>query len=181
MSSNSAVLRLAFRHSDRKASSWFPVRGIFHLTGFLELRATSAIQRVELHFNLTFHHLWTGQFNKYAKIIICLGGRTVGRQWCTIYLDLGGCLTLVTGPCSQDRGCLKRLTEWQAITRLIRFNTLNIRMRYGKDLDQEEDENRWLLACYRIFLTLETTLGPAVLDMSVDTHRLRFHPSSFKA
>ena len=54
-------------------------------------------------------------------------------------------------------------------------------MRYGKDLNQEEDENRWLLACYVLFLTLETTLGPAVLDMSVDTRCLRFHPSSFKA
>lgn len=190
--SKSAVLRLAFRYSDRKASPWFPVKGIFHLTGFLELRATSAIQRVELHFNLTLHHLRTGQFNtlrhlrtgqfnKYTNMITCLGGRTVARQWCTIYLDFGGCLTLVADPCSPLRGCLKRLTEWQAITRLIGFNTLNIRIRYDKDLNQEEDEKTWLLACYRLFLTLGTTLGPAVLDMSVDTHCLRFHPRSFKA
>ena len=40
--SKSAVLRLAFRYSGRKALPCFPVRGIFHLTSFLELRATSA-------------------------------------------------------------------------------------------------------------------------------------------
>ena len=56
-----------------------------------------------------------------------------------------------------------------------------MRIKYDKDLNQEGNDHRWLLACYRRLFTLETTLGPAILDMSVDSHCLRFHPSSFKA
>ena len=186
-----AVLRMNFGYADRTSSASFPLTGDINLTGALVLHATPLIQHVEVHFKMDAADGQSRYFDVYTNLIKSFGGRDIVRQSCTIFLDLGifDCVPYERTSTPQK--------VWQAITNLIGFKTLALKIRRERDLEfesvcfgqwgslitQTEDNypHRSLLKDYKtVREVLEITLGPAVLDKSNQGHLLKFHPRDFK-
>lgn len=187
-----AILRMIFGYANRTSSASFPLTGSLNLRGSLTLHATPIIQQVEFHFRMDD----VGDrpyyfFDVYANLINSFGGRDVVRQSCTIFLNLGLDRSVPT----ENSFALE--TAWRAITGLTGFKTLVLKIRRDKDYEFEaqcirqlgrlipENENsyphRSILTDYKtVREVLESTLGPAIQDKSLQGHCLKFHPSEFK-
>lgn len=186
-----AVLRMNFGYADRTSSASFPLTGSIDLTGALVIHATPLIQHVEVHFKMDAADGQSGYFDIYTNLIKSFGGRDIVRKSCTIFFDLG------IFDCVPYERTFTPQSAWQAITNLTGFKTLALKIRRDRDLEfelvclgqwgrlipQTEDNypHRSLLKDYKtIREVLEITLGPAVLDKSIQGHLLKFHPRDFK-
>ncbi|CAF9926330.1 MAG: hypothetical protein ALECFALPRED_003419 [Alectoria fallacina] len=186
-----AVLRMNFGYAGRTSSASFPLTGSIDLTGALVIHATSLIQHVEVHFKMDAADGRSRHFDVYNNLIKSFGGRDVVRKSCTIFLDLG------LFDCVPYERISTPQMVWQAITNLTGFKTLALKIRRERDFEfellclnqwgrlvpQTEDSypHRSLLKDYgTIREVLEITLGPAVLDKSIQGHLLKFHPTDFE-
>ena len=166
-----AVLRMNFGFDDQWSLASFPLTASINLAGHLTCQAPKSIQRIECRFNVGAED----ELDAYTYPIKSFGGREVARESCTIFLDAGPYDFL---PDAYD---FSGGTALHAVTELIGFKTLVLKIR--RDLDDEDvhDSHRFLLYDYRdVREVLMTTLGPAILDTSVEGHGLEFHPSDFK-
>lgn len=186
-----AVLRMNFGFDDRRSLASFPLTASINLAGNLTCQAPKYIQRIECRFDMASEDLQLDYFDAYTYLIKSFGGREVPRELCTIFLDLGEFdLTTIVFSFSRE-------APWQAITELIGFKTLVFKIRRDLGPNFEEDclqelgrlspghgnsySQRFLLQDYQTLREdLMATLGPAILDKSVEDHGLEFHPSDFR-
>ena len=187
------ILRMNFGHVNRTSSASFPLTGRISLTGTLTIHAISTIQHVNLHFNLGAYdsYRWSGPLDIYTNLIMSFAGNGIARQSCTVVLDLG-LRNLFPGKLSFERE-----TSLQALTALTGFKTFVFKIFREKDYDHEDwcvrtfghvpfqyedsTRHRTLLENYdTVRQVMEITLGPGILNKSVESHCLEFHPSEFK-